>query len=556
MLSEGMNFFQASYNQNISLHTTHTITKLVRVCVYQTTHIFRSKLPDIPINNTIPLHTYSFQKLPQVSNRPCLITSDGKEYTYADVHRASRSLAMGLFNLGIRKGDIIMILLPNSPEFVFSFWAASMLGAASTLANPSYTSLEITKQLKATKAKIVITHAMHVHKLKQEQEEGNTFIVITVDKPPEKCMSFSTVSRNEGKLPEVDINPDDMVTLPFSSGTTGLSKGVVLTHRSLITNVAQQVEGENPNLHLKEEDVVLCVLPLFHIYALHCGLLMEKFEMRAMLELVEKQRVSVVMAVPPLVVALSKNPAVEEYDLSSIRMVMSGGASLANDIEEAFHSRLARAILRQALGMTESGPVISMSLSFAKYSMTTKSGSCGSVIRNAEMKIIDPLTGSSLPRNISGEICIRGQQIMKGYLNNEKATAEAIDKEGWLHTGDIGYVDDDDELFVVDRLKELIKFKGFQVAPVELEVLLMTHPSIQDAAVVPQKDDVAGEVPVAFVVRSSNDPITEDAIKDFIAKQVVFYKRLHRVIFIDAIPKSSIGKILRKELKAKLASYH
>ncbi|XLS84603.1 hypothetical protein HN51_034769 [Arachis hypogaea] len=507
---------------------------------YQTTHIFKSKLPDIPINNTIPLHTYSFQKLPQVYNRPCLITSDGKEYTYGDVHRASRSLAMGLFNLGIRKGDIIMILLPNSPEFVFSFWAASMLGAVSTLANPSYTSLEITKQLKATKAKIVITHAMHVHKLKQDQQEENTFTVITVDKPPEKCMSFSTVSRNEGKLPEVDINPDDMVTLPFSSGTTGLSKGVILTHRSLVTNVAQQVEGENPNLHLKEEDVVLCVLPLFHIYALHCVmlcsmrvgckvLLMEKFEMRAMLEVVEKQRVSVVMAVPPLVVALSKNPAVEEYELSSIRM---------------------------ALGMTESGPVISMSLSFAKYPMTTKLGSCGTVIRNAEMKIIDPLTGSSLFYNTPGEICIRGQQIMKGYLNNEKATAEAIDEEGWLHTGDIGYVDDDDELFVVDRLKELIKFKAFQVAPVELEVLLMTHPSIQDAAVVPQQDDVAGEVPVAFVVRSSNDPITEDAVKDFIAKQVVFYKRLHRVIFIDAIPKSSMGKILRKELKAKLASYH
>ncbi|XP_020973809.1 4-coumarate--CoA ligase 2-like isoform X2 [Arachis ipaensis] len=325
---------------------------------YQTTHIFKSKLPDIPINNTIPLHTYSFQKLPQVYNRPCLITSDGKEYTYGDVHRASRSLAMGLFNLGIRKGDIIMILLPNSPEFVFSFWAASMLGAVSTLANPSYTSLEITKQLKATKAKIVITHAMHVHKLKQDQQEENTFTVITVDKPPEKCMSFSTVSRNEGKLPEVDINPDDMVTLPFSSGTTGLSKGVILTHRSLVTNVAQQVEGENPNLHLKEEDVVLCVLPLFHIYALHCVmlcsmrvgckvLLMEKFEMRAMLEVVEKQRVSVVMAVPPLVVALSKNPAVEEYELSSIRMVMSGGASLANDIEDAFHSRLPQAILRQ-----------------------------------------------------------------------------------------------------------------------------------------------------------------------------------------------------------------
>ncbi|MED6150519.1 4-coumarate--CoA ligase 3 [Stylosanthes scabra] len=534
----------------------------------QTTHIFKSKLPDIPINNTISLHTYSFHKLPQVSHRPCLITGDGKAYTYGDTHRASRSFAVGLFNLGIRKGDVIMILLPNSPEFVFSFWAASMLGAVSTTANPSYTSAEITKQLKASKAKIIITHAIHVHKLKQE--EKTAFIVITVDSPPENCISFSAVSNMEGKLPEVEIDPDDMVTLPFSSGTTGLPKGVILTHRRLITNVAQTVDGENPNLNMKEEDVVLCVLPLFHIYALHsvmlCSmrvgcriLLMEKFEMRALLELVEKHRVSVVMAVPPLLAALSKNPMVEEYNLSSIRMVMSGGALLSKDIEEAFRSRLPQTILGQALGMTESGPVIAMPLGFAKHPMPMKLESCGSLIRNAKMKIIDPLTGSSLPYNTSGEICIRGAQIMKGYLNDEKATAEAIDDEGWLHTGDIGYVDNNDEIFIVDRLKELIKFKAFQVAPAELEGLLKSHPSIEDAAVVPQKDDVAGEVPVAFVVRSSSnngnfDLITEDAIKDFIAKQVVFYKKLKRVIFIDEIPKSAIGKILRKELKAKLAS--
>ncbi|MED6210523.1 4-coumarate--CoA ligase 3 [Stylosanthes scabra] len=394
--------------------------------------------------------------------------------------------------------------------------------------------------------------------------------VITVDNPPENCMSFSEISSMEGKLPEVDIAPDDMVTLPFSSGTTGLPKGVILTHRSLITNVAQVLDGKNPNLNMKEEDVVLCVLPLFHIYALHCVmlcsmrvgctmLLKEKFEMRAMLELVEKHRVSVVMAVPPLVVALSKNPIAEEYDLSSIRMVMSGGAPLKANFEEAFHSRMPKAIFRQALGMTESGPVITMSLGFAKYPMTSKLESCGTVIRNAEMKIIDPLTGSSHSYNTLSEICIRGQQIMKGYLNDEKATAEAIDEEGWLHTGDIGYVDNDDEVFIVDRLKEIIKFKGYQVAPAELEGLLMSHPSIEDAAVVPQKDDVAGEVPVAFVVRSSNngdfDLVTEDAVKDFIAKQVAFYKRPQRIIFIDKIPKSAIGKILRKELKAKLPIY-
>ncbi|PHT87679.1 4-coumarate--CoA ligase 2 [Capsicum annuum] len=207
--------------------------------------------------------------------------------------------------------------------------------------------------------------------------------------------------------------------------------------------------------------------------------------------------------------------------------------------------------------MTEAGPVVTMCLSFAKQPLSTKSGSCGSVVRNADLKVVDPETGGSLDRNQPGEICIRGSQIMKGYLNDDEATARTIDVDGWLHTGDIGYVDDDDEIYIVDRVKELIKFKGFQVPPAELESLLVSHPDIADAAVVPQKDDAAGEVPVAFVVRSAQGfELTEEAIKEFIAKQMVFYKKLHKVYFIHAIPKSPSGKILRKELRAKLAATH
>uniref|UniRef100_A0A0V0HJ56 4-coumarate--CoA ligase n=1 Tax=Solanum chacoense TaxID=4108 RepID=A0A0V0HJ56_SOLCH len=204
--------------------------------------------------------------------------------------------------------------------------------------------------------------------------------------------------------------------------------------------------------------------------------------------------------------------------------------------------------------MTEAGPVLAMCLAFAKEPFEIKSGACGTVVRNAEMKIVDPDTGKSLPRNQSGEICIRGDQIMKGYLNDPDATAGTIDKEGWLHTGDIGYIDNDDELFIVDRLKELIKYKGFQVAPAELEALLLNHPNISDAAVVPMKDEQAGEVPVAFVVRSNGSTITEDEVKEFITKQVIFYKRIKRVFFVDAVPKSPSGKILRKDLRAKLAA--
>ncbi|KAF2582562.1 hypothetical protein F2Q68_00003282 [Brassica cretica] len=203
--------------------------------------------------------------------------------------------------------------------------------------------------------------------------------------------------------------------------------------------------------------------------------------------------------------------------------------------------------------MTESATV-AKSLSFAKNPFKTKSGACGTVIRNADMKVVDTITGVSLPRNKSGEICIRGDQLMKGYLNDPEATARTIDNDGWLHTGDIGYVDDDDEIFIVDRLKELIKFKGYQVAPAELEALLISHPYIEDAAVVAMKDEVAGEVPVAFVVSSEGSQVTEDDVTSYICKQVVHYKRVNMVFFTDYIPKAPSGKILRKDLRARLAN--
>ncbi|KAK7253131.1 hypothetical protein RIF29_37584 [Crotalaria pallida] len=530
-----------------------------------TTHIFKSKLPDIPLSNHLPLHTYCFEKLNQFSDRPCLIIgSAGKTYTYGETHLLCRKIAAGLSKLGIQKGDVIMILLQNSAEFVFSFMAASMIGAVATTANPFYTAAEILKQLRASKAKLIVTQSMYVEKLREHAKIGEDFKVITVDDPPENCLHFSVVSEgNENEVPGVEIHPDDTVALPFSSGTTGLPKGVILTHKSLTTSVAQQVDGENPNLYLTTEDVLLCVLPLFHIFSLNSVLLcalragsavliMPKFEIGALLELIQRYRVSVAMVVPPLVLALAKNPAVADFDLSSIRLVLSGAAPLGKELEEALHSRVPQAVLGQGYGMTEAGPVLSMCLGFAKQPFPVKSGSCGTVVRNAELKVVDPVTGVSLGYNQPGEICIRGQQIMKGYLNDEKATIETIDAEGFLHTGDIGYIDDDDEIFIVDRVKELIKFKGFQVPPAELEDLLVSHPSIVDAAVVPQKDIAAGEVPVAFVVRSNGFDLTEEAVKEFIAKQVVFYKRLHKVYFIHAIPRSAAGKILRKDLRAKL----
>ncbi|KAF5464125.1 hypothetical protein F2P56_014230 [Juglans regia] len=529
--------------------------------------VFRSKLPDIYIPKHLPLHSYCFENISKVGSRPCLINgSTGKVYTYYDVELTARKVASGLNKLGVGKGDVVMLLLPNSPEFAFVFLGASHLGAMTTAANPFFRAAEISKQAKSSKAKLIITQACYYDKVKDFGHENGIKIMCIDDSPPQDCLHFSELTQSdENNIPTVDISPDDVVALPYSSGTTGLPKGVMLTHKGLVTSVAQQVDGENPNLYFRSEDVILCVLPLFHIYSLNsvflCGLragaailLMQKFEIVSLLQLIQKYKVSIMPIVPPIVLAISKSPDLDKYDLSSIKMLKSGGAPLGKEIEETVKAKFPNAKFGQGYGMTEAGPVLSMCLAFAKEPFEVKSGACGTVVRNAEMKIIDPETGSSLPRNQPGEICIRGDQIMKGYINDPEATDRTIDREGWLHTGDVGFIDDDDELFIVDRLKELIKYKGFQVAPAELEALLLTHPNISDAAVVPMKDDLAGEVPVAFVVRSSGSNITEDEIKQFVSKQVVFYKRINRVFFIDAIPKSPSGKILRKDLRAKLAA--
>ncbi|CAK8574540.1 unnamed protein product [Lathyrus sativus] len=511
--------------------------------------IFRSKLPDIHIPKNLPLHSYCFENLPKYGSHPCLINAPtGEIYTYNDVELSARRVASGFKKLGIKQGDIIMVLLPNCPEFVFAFLGASFRGAIMTAANPFFTAAEIAKQAKASNTKLIVTQGCYYEKVKDLENVKLVFVDFIPE--GENHMHFSELLQpHDREIDEVkvEINPDDVVALPYSSGTTGLPKGVMLTHKGLVTSIAQQVDGENPNLYYHSEDVILCVLPMFHIYSLNsvllCGLrakasilLMPKFDIHAFLELVHKYRVTIAPVVPPIVLAISKSPELDSYDLSSIRVLKSGGAPLGKELEDSVRAKFPKAKLGQGYGMTEAGPVLTMCLSFAKEPIDVKPGACGTVVRNAEMKIVDPENDSSLPRNQPGEICIRGDQIMKGYLNDPEATLRTIDKEGWLHTGDIGYIDDDDELFIVDRLKELIKYKGFQVAPAELEAIILSHPQISDVAVVPMQDEAAGEVPVAFVVRSNGDINTsEDEIKKLcFTKELIEYSSL--MLFPSHLP--------------------
>jgi len=326
--------------------------------------IFRSKLPDIYIPNHLPLHTYCFENLSQFKDRPCLINgANGVTYTYSEVELTARKVASGLDKVGIKQGEVIMLLLQNCPEFAFAFLGASYIGAVSTTANPFFTPAEVAKQAKASNAKLIITQALYVDKVKDFAKE-NGVKVMCIDSQLDDFLHFSQLTQaDENDIPAVKINPDDVVALPYSSGTTGLPKGVMLTHGGLVTSVAQQVDGENPNLYFHSGDVILCVLPLFHIYSLNsvflCGLrvgaailIMQKFEIVKLLELVQQYKVTIAPFVPPLVLAIAKSPDAQWYDVSSIRMVMSGAAPMGKELEDDVRAKLPNAKLGQVINST------------------------------------------------------------------------------------------------------------------------------------------------------------------------------------------------------------
>jgi 4-coumarate--CoA ligase len=317
-----------------------------------------------------------------------------------------------------------------------------------------------------------------------------------------------------------------------------------------VANIAQIV----PPGDITADDVIIAVLPFFHIYGMqvlmNTGLsvgatiiTMPRFDLAEFLQLHQDHRITRTFVAPPIVVALAKHPAVGEYDLSSVRQVFSGAAPLSAELAEEAGERLGCEVV-QGYGMTELSPVSHMTPT-GGY----KPGSVGVTVPNTETRIVDPISGEDLGVESDGEVWVRGPQVMQGYLNNPDATAATIDDDGWLHTGDIGHIDDDGHLYVVDRLKELIKYKGFQVAPAELEGILLTHPALADAAVVGLPDEEAGEVPVGYVVLKPGQAASPEEIQQFVAGQVASYKQLRRVVVIDAVPKSPSGKILRRVLK-------
>ncbi len=432
-----------------------------------------------------------------------------------------------------------------------------MLGGISTTLNPLYTADEAAFQLKDARAKCLITAPMFVDKATEAAKEANIEEMFVFGQA-EGLTPFAALLEGDGDVPYVEIDPrNDLVALPYSSGTTGLPKGVMLTHYNLVANM-RQMDGLD---YFNRDDILLCVLPLFHIYGLvvvlnmglHLGatiVMTPRFDLEQFLGLIEKYRVTLSHIVPPIVLKLAREPSVENYDLSSLKTIFSGAAPLGPELSREVIDRI-KCGIRQGYGMTETSPVTHSSPADPAKS---KLGSVGTPAPNTECKLVDPATGSECAPNEAGEVCVRGPQNMRGYLNNTEATARTIDEDGWLHTGDIGYADEDGHFFIVDRVKELIKYKGFQVAPAELEAILLTHPAVADCAVIPCRDDEAGEVPKAFVVLK--DAASADGIMDFVAERVAPHKKIRELEFIEQIPKSLSGKILRRVLVDKERAKH
>ncbi len=511
--------------------------------------IYRSPLPDVDIPD-VPLPEYLFEHAAQWPDKAALIDGPSdRTITYAQLTTAVDGVATGLAAHGFKKGDVFAIYSPNIPEYAVAFFGVARAGGVSTTINPLYTTEELRYQLLDADARYLVTVPQNLEKAR-EAVEGTSVEEVFVFGEAEGATPFASLIR-AGAPPKVDIDArNDLITLPYSSGTTGLPKGVMLTHHNLVSNLAQTNAVEN----LGQTEVLIGILPFYHIYGMvviMCGALrigatvvtMPRFDLEQFLSLIQRHGVTRGYLVPPIVLALAKHPVVDQYDLSTLTNIMSGAAPLAESVATTCATRN-NIVVRQGYGLTETSPVTNTNPPHLEIKVT----SVGPAIPNTEFRIVDVATGEDSATGDLGEIWLRGPQVMKGYLGNPDATRAMIDADGWLHSGDVGRADEDGYLYVVDRVKELIKYKGLQVAPAELEAILQSHPAVADVAVIPSPDTEAGEVPKAFVVLKPDAVATAEELMAYTAERVSPQKKIRRLEFIDAIPKVPSGKILRRQL--------
>ena len=515
---------------------------------------YRSPHPDVDIPEA-SLPSFILDDAADRADRPALIDGpSGRTLTYGELREATAACAGGLAARGLEKGDVFAIYSPNLPEYAIAFYGVTQAGGVVTTLNPLYTAEEATRQLKDADARYLLTVPPFLEKAQEAAAEAGIEEVFVFGEAAD-ATPFDALLSGGHAPPDVSIAPgEDLAALPYSSGTTGLPKGVMLTHRNLVANIAQTMPVER----LEDGETTVGVLPFYHIYgmtiilsmALRCGatvVTMPKFEMEDFCALVEEHGIESGYLVPPIILGLANSPVVDTYDLSSFDYITSGAAPLGKDVAAACADRLGCRV-KQGYGLTETSPVTHLE---ARDAEDPAPDSVGHALPNTEFRIVDVETHEDVALGERGEVWVRGPQVMTGYLNRPDATRDTIDEEGWLHTGDVAQIDEAERLYVVDRVKELIKYKGHQVAPAELEALLQSHDAIADAAVIPSPHEEAGEVPKAFVVEAPEGSVSAAAVKDFVAERVAPQKKVRRVEFVEEVPKTASGKILRRELVEK-----
>ncbi len=492
-------------------------------------------------------------------DNPAVIFKD-LNLTYRELEGLTNSFANALLGLGIRQGDRVCLLMTNRPEFVISWFAIARIGAVVSPMNPSYKEREVAYQLENSEAvAIVVQHELLplVEAVRSEVPALRQVIAVGPGTPSSlpHALAFASLVKTHPATPPArpQIGPNDLLALPYSSGTTGLPKGVMLSHRNLVVNAYQKVASGRINY----SDNLMLFLPFYHIYgtmlmgasvlAGATSVLMERFEPVSCMRLVKEHAITLLYVVPPVLVGLVNWPQIREQDLSSVRYVMSGAAPLAPEVARRFEN-LTGVMVMQGYGLTEAAPLTHINPAYNKKLI--KPETVGLPVHDTLQKIVDLETGErELGPNEVGELIVFGPQVMQGYWKAPESSAVTL-RNGWLYTGDIGSIDEEGYVTITDRKKEMIKYKGFGIAPAELEALLFEHPAVADAAVVGKPDDEAGEVPKAFVVlKGGQDAPTAEALLEWANGKLARYKTIQEVEFIEAIPKTASGKILRRVLK-------
>ncbi|GIJ98696.1 hypothetical protein Aspvir_000815 [Aspergillus viridinutans] len=544
-----------------------------------------SPYPSIDIPN-VDLWTFLFERKdrPFPDDKLIYIDADTKrQYTYKDVKETALAFGKGLKAvLDWKKGDVLALFTPNCIDTPAVTWGTHWAGGVVSPANPAYTVEELAFQLKNSGAKALITQMallpVATAAAKQAGIMEDRIILIGDERDPQaKFKHFSSIRNISGatRYRKTKINSaTDLSFLVYSSGTTGVPKGVMLSHRNIVANSLQLAAGEDKQLSWNggadgKGDRILAFLPFYHIYGLTCLVhqtiyqgyelyVMPKFDIEKWCAHVQNYRITFSYVVPPVVLLLGKHPIVDKYNLSSLRMMNSGAAPLTQELVETVYARIKTGI-KQGYGLSETSPT-THTQPWGEW--RTSIGSVGKLLPNMEAKYMTMPEDGSEPREVPvgevGELYLRGPNVFLGYHNNPEATANCLSKDGWFQTGDVGYQDKDNNFYITDRVKELIKYKGFQVAPAELEGILVDNEAVDDVAVLGVESEAHGtEVPLAYIVRSaksknSNITAEEEAtrIVQWLDAKVAYHKRLRGgVRFVDEIPKSPSGKILRRLLK-------